>query len=192
MKFDPNQSSVLLYSLENLIDLLASPTSADVAADPVKAANDRATAVNLRDQIARQLTIEGLKQMPPTAVDGRDVKLAFVRYEGADVTTVGVLRARALPATADVSKALVKAVTRWVNTSDRGHELWQESCCDLNIGDLVADDAFSDPVLRNALREQGLEFIDAVTADCDEALPYDTVLVDESDLLPSRAESVRL
>ena len=91
---------------------------------------------------------------------------------------------------ADVKHALTSATTHWVNTTKEGRDLWDESCNDLNIGDLACGSAFKSAELLAALRERGLEYVDCQTGDCESALSYDEVLVDENELLEQAPEAL--
>lgn len=110
----------------------------------------------------------------------RTATLVFLRYDNADVVNVGVLTLRtSLESDVEVKGALVAATTHWVNTTEAGRKLWSYSCADLNIGDLAGSSSFEDADLLRALRERDLEYVDCFVGDCDDALPYDEVLVDE-------------
>ena len=56
----------------------------------------------------------------------------------------------------DVWREFKSAVTQWVETTDAGSECWDESCENLNVGDLLNNDAFNDPELRTLLAWRGL------------------------------------
>ena len=63
----------------------------------------------------------------------RNTVLAFVRYERADLETLGVLQLRtSIPTDVEVKAALVAATTHWVNTTEAGRALWEYSCADVN------------------------------------------------------------
>ena len=120
----------------------------------------------------------------------RNAMLVFLRHESADVTTVAMLSLKTTLATdAEVMTALVDATTQWVQKTDAGRKLWNQSDADLNIGDLASSGAFADAILLNAFRQRGIEFVGCTVADTDEfALPYDSLLVDANKLEVVQAE----
>lgn len=122
--------------------------------------------------------------MTTTQVQQRSAMLVFLRYEGAEVSTIGVLNLRtSLETDTEVKAALTAAATHWVNATEEGRALWNYSCADLNIGDLASSSAFQDEALLVAMRERGVEYVDCFVGECDDAIPYDEVLVDEQQVV---------
>ena len=68
-----------------------------------------------------------------------NTEIAFTRMDGGDIDTLSVIRFTHqddLTSPDEVVAALKRAVTKWVETTEEGADLWNESCEDLNIGDL--------------------------------------------------------
>lgn len=85
-----------------------------------------------------------------------------------------------------VMKAISKAVTHWVKTTDEGKEKWENSSHDLNIADLssMTPDYFWSS-LAKPLAKQGIYNLEIKLYgddDYPESYNYDTVLVNEADL----------
>lgn len=81
-----------------------------------------------------------------------------------------------------VMKAISKAVTHWVKTTDEGKEEWENSSHDLNIADL--SNLISD-YLNSSLAKQGIYNLEIELYgddDYPESFNYDTILVSEADL----------
>lgn len=81
----------------------------------------------------------------------------------------------------------IKAVTKWVQTTDTGKEAWTSSCEDLNIGDLSS--YLDDEELAACLKEVGLENLDVQDAEYPVSADiwnFDTVLADSSELAEAR------
>lgn len=74
-----------------------------------------------------------------------------------------------------------KAVTQWVLETSEGRECWDGSAHDLNIGDLLNDDAFRSPKFIGILQENGIEHASAQGLHWGEMRSYDEVLVDDPD-----------
>lgn len=118
----------------------------------------------------------------------RNATLVFLRHEDGAVTTVGVLSVKtALPVGADLRAGLVDAVTEWVSKTEAGRRLWIDSRKNLNIGDLALNGAFSDPALLAALRQRGMDSVNCMVAETENAIAYDKVLVD-----PDKLEDVQI
>ena len=80
----------------------------------------------------------------------------------------------------DVLEAIRSAVTAWVTTTKEGKEAWEDSSDDMNIGDIGGDPPLS---LRRLLKQEGITGWTCVCQVGDlDTVPYDTVLVDESQL----------
>lgn len=127
--------------------------------------------------------------MISTTQDLRTAMLVFLRYENAEVSTVGVLLLRtAIEQDAEVKQALMAATTHWVNTTEDGRRIWRYSCCDLNIGDLACSSAFQSPAFLAALQERGVEYLDCIVGDTTDALAYDAVLVNEAQVIETATE----
>jgi len=127
--------------------------------------------------------------MISTTQELRTAMLVFLRYENAEVSTVGVLLLRtAIEQDAEVKQALMAATTHWVNTTEDGRKIWRYSCCDLNIGDLACSSAFQSPAFLAALQERGVEYLDCIVVDTTDALAYDTVLVNEAQVIETETE----
>ena len=126
----------------------------------------------------------------PTSRALRSTTLVFVRHEGAKVSTVAFLTVRTtLDTDEEVKAALAAATTHWVNSTDAGRHLWDYSFADLNIGDLHSGSAFQDKGFLAALWERGIEYVDCLAMGCDDAIPYDQVLVNAGDLVDAAAGS---
>lgn len=78
--------------------------------------------------------------------------------------------------------ALTSAVTDWVNGTDEGRLLWEQSSADLNVGDLGA--ALPEPTLEPYLAAYGIESLSIEIVNGSDVLgwDYDTVLVEKSEL----------
>lgn len=127
--------------------------------------------------------------MDSTTQELRTAMLVFLRYERAEVSTVGVLLLRtAIEQDAQVKEALKAATTHWVNTTEDGRRLWNYSCCDLNIGDLASSSAFQSHAFLAALQERGVEYLDCIVGDTTEALAYDEMLVNEAQVVEEATE----
>lgn len=119
----------------------------------------------------------------------RSATLVFLRHEGADVTTVGMLVVKTTLATDALAKAaVVDAVTEWVDKTQKGRALWNGSGADLNIGDLASGDAFADPMLLSALTQRGIAYESCMVADTPAVSFYDEVLVDASRLAQQQSQ----
>lgn len=86
-----------------------------------------------------------------------------------------------------VEEDLCAAVTLWIKETEEGKKLWEYSVEDLNIGDLCdyLEEAYSDPVnstLRPYLDRFQFSRIECHGLTGSEILPYDTILVNQSDL----------
>jgi hypothetical protein len=80
----------------------------------------------------------------------------------------------------DPMAMLKKAVTRWVNETKEGKELWDESFQDLNIGDLITH-GFDN--LENIMAEEGINAVNVLCTGSDSHhRNYDEVLVNEKSL----------
>lgn len=118
-------------------------------------------------------------------IPGTTVALTFVRQEGIDLTTMAILLLRSAHDTKDETMtALEDAVKKWVETTELGRSVWEQSCQDLNIGDLNGHDAFFDPDFTKILADNGLMYVDCHMADSDSAYAYDRVLAHPDDPLP--------
>jgi hypothetical protein len=127
--------------------------------------------------------ISNSKGSIPDVTAMHNTKLVFVRYEGGEVCNMGILSLKtSLNSNDEVKAALVSATTHWVNTTKEGRELWDDSCEDLNIGDLDSGSAFKSAEFIQALKERGVEYVDCSLMSCDEALSFDEVLVNEAEL----------
>jgi hypothetical protein len=72
----------------------------------------------------------------PCSASLREHTILFIRDGGLDgVTDAAYCSFESEEA--DGKKALSKAVTNWVETSEAGKAAWKESCEDFNIGDLA-------------------------------------------------------
>jgi hypothetical protein len=96
----------------------------------------------------------------------------------ADETTFAVVRFAGV-GKQDFFKVLKRAVTRWVQETPEGHEAWEDSCDDLNIGDLSAYE--SDRALQHCLQQAGIARL-SIEVYCDTepvyGATYDDVLVE--------------
>lgn len=92
---------------------------------------------------------------------------------------------------AEVKAALTAATTNWINTTEEGRNLWSYSCEDLNIGDLASSSAFQDEAFLAALRERGVEYVDCFVGGCDDATPYDEVLVNKQEVAQEADDSAQ-
>lgn len=109
--------------------------------------------------------------------------LVFLRYERAQVTSIGLLKFRTtLDSDSAVQGALIDATTEWVQKTEAGRRLWEVSDQDLNIGDLVSSDALMDEVLLTALRLREVEFVECALGEPENTASYDLVLVDSNKL----------
>lgn len=69
--------------------------------------------------------------------------LPFVREESGRTSTMTIVRltTRKPVRTAEQkTKTIIEAVSKWVKDTDDGKECWNQSCADLNIGDLACYD----------------------------------------------------
>jgi hypothetical protein len=133
---------------------------------------------------------KGNRKMTTNQEMTRNATLVFLRYEDAEVSTMGILNLRTLLETdAEVKETLTAATTHWVNTTQAGRSLWNYSCADLNIGDLASSSAFQDEAFLAALRDRGVEYVDCFVGDCDDAIAYDEVLVNEEEVVEEATES---
>lgn len=89
------------------------------------------------------------------------------RYEGMDVTDQALvtivthkatIKAPKIETDEDAMNALCRAVARWIEGSEAGKEVWEDTCGDMNIADL--QDWEHDGEFRNYLFDQGIDSID--------------------------------
>ncbi|ADC73236.1 hypothetical protein TK90_2751 (plasmid) [Thioalkalivibrio sp. K90mix] len=107
--------------------------------------------------------------------------LNFARQEGFSTTTLGVLNLSVSDEKLgddDILRRLIVAITAWVSGTPEGRALWESSCEDLNVGDLVHLSGSEIESLQPFLAQQGVSFIDADVYDSDGSFGFDTVLVD--------------
>lgn len=117
--------------------------------------------------------------------------LTFTRHEAGEygVTSVGFIELEtSLPSQDVIVDALTSATTAWVNKTAAGREAWEESCKDLNIGDLELHGAFSDTSFITELAQRGITKAKCQVFECADALAYDTVLVNSGDLTDQPVE----
>jgi hypothetical protein len=108
--------------------------------------------------------------------------IAFVRQEGVRATTVAMLTVWSpLAGPDEIVKAIKNGMGRWVVTSERGKQAWEETCQDLNVGDLLGQGYSQDRALAAILREECVVIAEGVITDWNEAWSYDTVLVSISE-----------
>lgn len=117
-------------------------------------------------------------------------RLHFVRHEGilmattlafAEVTTTAPMLQ------SQILDAIRQSVTAWINATDAGRDALEETCEDMNIGDLAqwctdADGAISDPDLASQLREHGITRMVIEVSDAESSVPYDTLLFDPDEV----------
>jgi hypothetical protein len=113
-----------------------------------------------------------------------ELYIPFVRIERFEPTTIALIKvATEGNMTRDeVVNAIIKMVTRWVDETKDGADVWKESCEDLNIGDLfLHEKEFRDWMYESdypfELGILHIEFI--VCEDADGGEPFDLVLVDK-------------
>ncbi|MBK4736207.1 hypothetical protein [Noviherbaspirillum pedocola] len=104
--------------------------------------------------------------------------LVFLRNGQGEVENLCMLRLRTEKQPSDAVEALKAAVTEWVASTDKGRDVWDFSCCDLNIGDLDSHDGFADETLLELLRKHGVEYVGCSQALDAAIVSYDKVLVD--------------
>lgn len=127
-------------------------------------------------------TDEGVAPMDDPRQGWSEQYIPFVRHEGLGVSTVAMLRTRSrLQSGVGIVDAIVKAMTVWVGSTERGRRAWSGTCQDLNVGDLLVAGYLQDTELKRLLEEQGVVVEEGVIADCEEAFSYDRVLVDADD-----------
>lgn len=108
------------------------------------------------------------------------------RYEGMGVTDQALvtivthdvkLKAPKIQTNEDAMNALCRAVARWIEGSEAGKEVWEDTCGDLNIADL--QDFEGDSEFSNYLFDQGIHrlhiAIDNVHSNVDD-FTFDTIL----------------
>ena len=111
--------------------------------------------------------------------------LLFARNENATISTFGVVTISSKDSK-DPNVLIDKfkaGVTDWINQTEDGKEVWDQSSSDLNIGDIAGYE--HDESLNDCLAEYGINFEIDVMNDCGNVLPYDTVLANESDITAS-------
>ncbi|NEX60099.1 hypothetical protein [Noviherbaspirillum galbum] len=106
----------------------------------------------------------------------RPMSIAFSRLDRLEITNLAVLHIDTLHNDADQAiRAIRRAVTAWVQSSQAGKVVYAGADDDLNIGDLLGHDALEDKDLLALLHAHGV-----VVHDVDDPIivPYDRVLVD--------------
>lgn len=93
----------------------------------------------------------------------------------ANKTTTVVLKTQR-----DILTVIRSAITAWVKTTKEGKKAWEYSSDDMNIGDIGDDPPLS---LRRLPNKEGITGWTCVWQGGGlDTVPYDTVLVDESEL----------
>lgn len=80
-------------------------------------------------------------------------------------------------------RALIKAVTEWVKSTEDGKSAWEGTRHDFNIGDLA--DEIGDEALERCLKHEGIRYMSIQIETNDHRCrhwTYDTVLADEGEL----------
>ncbi|WP_019583844.1 hypothetical protein [Thioalkalivibrio sp. ALE16] len=106
--------------------------------------------------------------------------LNFARQEGFSTTTLGVLHLSVsdeILGNDDILRRMISGITAWVAGTPEGWALWESSCEDLNVGDLVNLSGPEIESLQPFLAQQGVSFIDAEAYDSAGCFVFDTVLV---------------
>lgn len=121
-----------------------------------------------------------MRQLPAAAfAEGtRYFTLLFLRQESCSVTAMALVQGRTrMPTNADVLEGIKGVLTSWVAGTPEGGQAWLESSEDLNIGDVLSTDTFSDPAIAGPLSEIGIWISEGEASEMDEGpFPYDTVL----------------
>ena len=112
----------------------------------------------------------------------REIHLCFVRRCACGIENLIVLKMIGrsdIPTETEALEALKRSVTRWVETTTAGSEMWTNSGKDLNIGDLCGwvTPYIEDDNLRGILEDEGLTDVQLVYELIDqEEIPFDTIL----------------
>ena len=122
----------------------------------------------------------------------RPVEFVVPHSEGFGLRWVSVVRAQASEEAVDEKNfldSLRRAITRWINTSERGQAAWLESCRDFNIGDLCNEFPL-DGELTAELAAAGIFGLEVNSyGNASRFWVHDTRLVDEFDLpIPEEAD----
>lgn len=120
------------------------------------------------------------------------VVLPFVRNEAGRITTIALVSFRSEYRNDAPLKSLRAAVTEWVRTTEAGARCWDLSSADLNVGDLINEDAFANPDFIKCLAKQALHEVRLLAVvDHVAGVNYDTVLANgptEDELLGAEPE----
>jgi len=102
--------------------------------------------------------------------------LTFIRMGSCEVENLVAVEVSLDNPKHDAHTQLTKAITQWVEETQEGADIWDESCGDLNIGDLLnaSTDELNTFLIRNGISgmETKYEFFR------DDVIPYDTVLAE--------------
>jgi hypothetical protein len=122
--------------------------------------------------------------------EGRDVAdrmfwkcdLLMTRYGALQqLATIAVLKLVSVWHTRDrLWEAFRNAVSDWVVDTKLGRKAWEESCEDLNIGDLMLHDAFEDAEFGRILHRHGILLAAAAVVPRDGEAPFDSTLVSKA------------
>jgi len=108
--------------------------------------------------------------------------IPFVRNEDGKTTTIAILKVVTdhLMTPEAIMGALKRLLTKWVNETDDGKDVWKQTGGDLNIGDFAQyETTFSTWIPHSTLKTHGIIDLEIVAnVDSTEALPYDRILVD--------------
>jgi len=115
--------------------------------------------------------------------------LAFTRKDTNRVENLVVLKITHSPKISgpkEVFEALCKGITSWVEETEHGKNLWQYTCEDLNIGDILGE--HKDKKLAKYLKIQGIKKWKPIYELVDqEEISYDRVLAHPKDPRPSQS-----
>jgi hypothetical protein len=113
------------------------------------------------------------------------MKLAFIRYGNFNsLENLVVVDFRTIPPyhpenSDDLMSRIKRAVTKWMENTEEGEALWEETCGDYNIGDLLMErdnESLSSFLLEERIAGYEILF-DLGQVD---SFPYDTLLGDPS------------
>lgn len=133
---------------------------------------------------------EGGQQADPVpGPEAATFALNFTRLDGFKLDASATLSGlTTLPNCEAISTAITESVTAWVASESEGASLWECSCHDLNIGDLLSHDAFESPALKSLLARAGVWVgSSAPAADLAEEYNYDTVLCSPDEAVEDEA-----
>lgn len=122
-------------------------------------------------------------------MEKKTVDVIFIRRDGADallmakakLTTAEGVKVGSCPVTWGMSR-LQAAVTEWVRNTQDGKEVWDMSCQDLNIGDLLCAGAGTMHSLGRFLKAQGIVKMSLESEDLSKTISFDSLLARESDI----------